>query len=448
MEAFGAPGMFFGGIIMGFVFGTAASEELQGTDENDVILGAGGNDSIFTGLGDDLASGDEGDDMLVSPSGQDTLIGGAGNDMLGGYWDSAADMFGNEGNDSLYSGGAGGALDGGADDDVLHFFSERGASFEATGGSGADRFVLEHFPEYENTEYTVRITDFELGVDLIEGPTLPVTPELQLVAVEGEAGLPGPLPPLGTLSLSQGEEGAIVANGTGGEAVLLGVDALDLLRDGSMRFVNVTYLDDAGARVIAGDADDMIVGGAGDDLIGGGSGDDLLLGGEGNDSLNGNRGNDTIDGGAGNDTIHGNQGSNLLIGGVGDDYITTGNQATEVDAGEGDDHILIGMKSGGDHVLTGGDGADHFDFRYLTSRKQGDVVITDLELGIDSVTIEGLDLGAYMLGHAGVTLTDVEGGALLSLDTNDTILFEGLTASEIAAWYIEPVLPPLDLMLS
>jgi serralysin len=110
----------------------------------------------------------------------------------------------------------------------------------------------------------------------------------------------------------------------------------------------------------------------------------LLFGREGNDLLAGGDGSDTIFGGAGTDT---------LMGGFGHD------------------------------LLSGGADADNFVFN------AGSDVITDFELGVDQITLDprlwtGLTSTQDLLLFYGETTDD---GVLISFDTGDTLLIEGIT---------------------
>lgn len=107
---------------------------------------------------------------------------------------------------------------------------------------------------------------------------------------------------------------------------------------------------------------------------------------------------------------------------------TAGNDALEDTVG--DDTILAG--------------ADHFDFVYM-SNKQGNVTITDLELGIDEITFNGRDaVEAYFLGLA--TLEETDTGAVLSYGRCG-ITLAGVSVADIADWYytLQPDDEPIDV---
>ena len=125
--------------------GGAGADHLDGGADADSLDGGAGGDVLRGGGGGDVGTGGAGDDLLIGDAGDDRLHGGTGDDRL----------FGQEGRDTL-SGGAGddsldgtylrdGAdaddadrLDGGAGDDVI----AAGRADVATGGEGADRFIV------------------------------------------------------------------------------------------------------------------------------------------------------------------------------------------------------------------------------------------------------------------------------------------------------------------
>lgn len=116
--------------------GGASDDVLKGGSRDDVIRGRGGDDVIGGGSGDDRLDGGAGDDDLAGGSGDDVLLGDAGDDRLAG----------GSGDDRL---------DGGDGDDVM------------AGGSGDDIFV---FGEGDD-----RVTDFQLGEDIIDLSGLGIT---------------------------------------------------------------------------------------------------------------------------------------------------------------------------------------------------------------------------------------------------------------------------------
>jgi len=370
------------------LIGTSGPDSLTGGDGADWILGGDGNDTIRGGKGNDLLEGGAGDDVIYAVRGNDTLLGG-------------------DGNDTLDSGRHSSTLDGGTGDDLLIADLYSGADHLLSGGEGADTFVIRNAVTGTGS---VTITDFEMGTDLLDldGATVSA-----IGAVSGG------------VQLTLASNDIVVLQG------LSLWDAITMVGPEVEGVAQGTAGDD---RIFGTAGDDVTYGGAGDDLITGEDGNDILLGGDGNDTLGGNRGDDTIDGGAGDDVIYGHKGANLLIGGEGDDFISSGDQGSTLEGGAGNDVLQLRMKAGGDHVASGGAGADTFDFVYLDARKQGDVVILDFEIGTDSVNVEGQDLSAYLASHAGASLSDAGTGALLHLAEGDTILFQGLGVTEVSDW--------------
>lgn len=369
--------------------GTSGPDLLAGGDTADWIIGGDGNDTLRGGRGNDLLQGGAGDDLLEGQRGNNTLEGG-------------------DGNDTLNSGRGDSTLDGGSGDDLLIADLTSHGSHLLTGGTGADTFrVINGITGLGH----VSIADFEIGTDVLD---------LDGAAV-ASVGLMG--------------AGAQITLASGDTVQLEGLSLWDALSLTGPEVGGVVQGTGGNDRMFGGAGDDVSYGGAGNDLMTGEDGNDILIGGDGNDTLGGNRGNDTLDGGAGDDVIYGHKGNNLLIGGDGNDYISSGDQASTLVGGAGDDTFEVRMKAGADHVLTGGAGADTFEFVYFDARKQGDVTITDFELGIDHITIDGQDAVDYFFSHAGASLADTEAGARLTLEEGDTILLAGVSVAEISDWY-------------
>ena len=132
------------------------------------------------------------------------------------------------------------------------------------------------------------------------------------------------------------------------------------------------------------DGDDKLQGGRGADLLDGGEGNDILLGGRGSDYLFGDAGDDLLRGGRGSDELEGGDGNDILRGGRGEDLLEGGLGDDMLFGGKGDD-TLLAFSWGGEpgpaqdadgqinddeplsdlDALTGGKGADTFEFRWL-----------------------------------------------------------------------------------
>lgn len=188
--------------------------------------------------------------------------------------------------------------------------------------------------------------------------------------------------------------------------------------DGSVVFVDTTFniATDGNDIIIVDGSADVIVAGAGDDIVRGSSSADVIYGGEGNDILRGGKGNDIIHGGDGDDTIYGNKHNNTLFGDDGNDYIHTGQHGSIVDGGDGDDHIYVSTVKNSNHILTGGSGADTFEFSAIVRRGASHSTITDFEFGHDSLIIAGEEVDVFETGE----FTDE--GLLISFSGNDSVL--------------------------
>ncbi|MEL7468831.1 MAG: M10 family metallopeptidase C-terminal domain-containing protein [Pseudomonadota bacterium] len=153
-----------------------------------------------------------------------------------------------------------------------------------------------------------------------------------------------------------------------------------------------TFLGTSGADTVATvGGDDVLRLGSGDDVAEAVVGSNEILGEAGNDALSGGAGNDMLDGGAGNDRLDGGTDADILIGGTGDD------------------------------TLTGGADADEFAF----SSGDGIDIITDFELGVDVIDLQGLGTGFVDLN-----IVDAGGGAQITYDfvTTGQVTLQGISA--------------------
>lgn len=116
------------------VFGNGGDDTIMGGRGNDFINGGPGNDFLRGDRDSDVVEGGDGDDIIFGGKEQDRLLGGDGNDFVSG------DL----GNDTLT---------GTNGDDTL------------IGGEGQDRFVINRGLGID------LITDFEIGIDIIELPS-------------------------------------------------------------------------------------------------------------------------------------------------------------------------------------------------------------------------------------------------------------------------------------
>jgi Ca2+-binding RTX toxin-like protein len=150
------------------------------------------------------------------------------------------------------------------------------------------------------------------------------------------------------------------------------------------------------------DGDDRISGGTGDDNLSGGLGDDRIAGGKGNDALIGGAGEDEIDGGAGDDMLF-------------------------ADTGAGFSSELVA------DLLIGGKGKDLFvieapDFGFATPGNP--IVIDDFKDGTDFIGLAGYADQDNLI-YRDLTISDLAGDAVLSVDGNEVAVVRDISASDL-----------------
>lgn len=160
-------------------------------------------------------------------------------------------------------------------------------------------------------------------------------------------------------------------------------------------------------KLSGNNGDDVLVDTRGDNDISGGNGADKIFGGDGRIDAEGNSGNDLIVGGINNDKLHGGPGNDILRGDPSGSFIS------------GDDILIAGS---GNDTLQGGGGADTFVF----NRTTGNNTITDFEIGVDMIDLDGWNVGQGNLSTSGgdTILTYKEGGTNFTLTIEDAILTE------------------------
>ncbi|NET30943.1 MAG: hypothetical protein F6K19_02925 [Cyanothece sp. SIO1E1] len=155
--------------------------------------------------------------------------------------------------------------------------------------------------------------------------------------------------------------------------------------------------------------DDKIYGSLGKDKLKGKKGDDILEGGHGKDKLYGNEGKDKLYGGEGSDTLRGGKDDDILVGGEGKDYLMGGR---------------------GSDTMTGGEGKDIFFLNWKDLKRGVYDVITDFEDGIDKIKIQGL--GRISTSDLFSSLTNTQGGTLLTSNTEGQLFLAGVNANELS----------------
>lgn len=378
--------------------GTAGDDQLRGSNFNDLILGADGNDALSGLRGNDYIDGGAGDDIVAGGAGNDTLIGGTGNDTINSGTGNDL-IFGGDGNDSITA-----QLN---DTTLVSIY----------GGSGQDLFELVN----ASAGFQAQIGDFSFAED-----TLTINGQALSSLVAGGIGI---------TALSAGDVSVHLPQ-LGGTLILTGTSSQSLVSNLNLAG-NDTFTGSEAADFFDGEGGaDQISGGDGADVLGGGDGDDVIFGGLGDDTMGGDRGNDQLFGGDGNDEIYGRFGFNLIDGGEGDDVLSTGRDSSTVFGGAGDDYISARLEAGGDHVLTGGAGADTFDFFGAKAKRQSDNIITDFDLLEDSFTVNEADGFDYAAAN-GLTFTQGSTGAVLALPTGSTITFNGVSADQMNAMMLD-----------
>ena len=124
------------------------------------------------------------------------------------------------------------------------------------------------------------------------------------------------------------------------------------------------------------------------------------------------------------DASVGSEGGNQIYAGSGDDTLILGLGDRPV-GGEGDDRFFV--TSGGDNVITGGEGADQF---WIASAEFPDAInlITDFTLDEDVIGIGGLGID-----FDDVSLTQQGDDALIGTDGKDLALLQDINTSDLSA---------------
>ena len=171
-------------------------------------------------------------------------------------------------------------------------------------------------------------------------------------------------------------------------------------------------------RCRSGQGHDTIFGEAGNDSIYGdrcagqivNGAADTLSGGNGHDLIYGDAGHDWLFGDAGNDTLYGNDGDDCFWGRTGNDVYY---------GGAGSDLFLF----------------DNFKLQYQNVNNMGigHDVIKDFNPNQDVIGFWNFlfNDGSYFDYYRDMTITNQNGGVMLSINANDSIFIEGITKNQL-----------------
>ncbi len=394
------------------LYGNAVANILLGGGGNDVLEGRGGADTLNGGLGVDTAQ------YLSSTAGVTVNLNLAtqvsGGDATGDVLVSIENVTGSNLADVLTGNTGANVLVGGVGNDVLQGMA--GAD-TLSGGSGID-----------TASYAA--SNAGVNVSLMSG-----------AVNSGGHALGDVLTSIENLTGSafsdnlNGNSGANVLNGGnnndwlggyGGNDTLLGGNGYDTLDGGAGADVLnggadydwARYVDSSvgetinlnlAVQISAGDAN-------GDSLISieniwGSNHDDQITtldSASTVQTIRGLDGNDTLVGMSGIDQLFGDDGDDTLNGGLNDDYLYGGRGDDMILGGEGADLLADSL---GSNTMTGGNGADVFNFvptGFINNNQaMSDTTVTDFELGVDSLQVSSNATNIYLSGSSFETVVHV-----------------------------------------
>lgn len=353
--------------------------EARGGTGADVLTGAGAS-TVSGGFGSDtltltddaFGEGEEGSDTLIAngtalakgDAGSDILQlseeavgrGGLDDDLLAADGDSTA--LGNAGNDTLL--GMGGAeLEGGDGDDILAYQGtaiDSGASVTATGGEGADTFVI----GLTGSEGALPDWNALQGLPSLAGNVFEITDfnaEEDRVLIDAFDEIDGELSVITEMSTVSDETGTalnVLLTATNGAEQTVGSLTLRFTNINPEDFDPLVHLGfvTSSEEALATDTPETFAGPLTTQTLT--DGDDaavitaatLLDAGAGNDTITWTAGiGGTANLGDGNDTIVAGPANVIIDGGAGDDVITAACGAT-IDPGTGTDAITLNLEAG------------------------------------------------------------------------------------------------------
>lgn len=165
-------------------------------------------------------------------------------------------------------------------------------------------------------------------------------------------------------------------------------------------------------RAIGGSGRDIITGNEADNMLNGRGGNDVLKGGAGNDWITGHKGNDSISGEGGNDVIYGGAGNDRIIGGDGGDTLIY----------NGGNDLLAGFYATG--------ATDSYTDTFFIGNGTGTAKIRDLGVS-DVIDVHVFHYASFeaLMARA----QDTAGGVSIRLDSNTSLLIQGLTKGALDA---------------
>jgi len=387
-------------------------ENLQGSAFDDTLIGDDGNNVLFGNGGEDYFDGGDGFDSVSFTlekfainadlsQNRATYIDDAGvevvetllniESLIGSAFDDR--LIGDDGNNWLRGNGGVDYFDGGDGVDLVNFFNEK---------SGITADLSQGSATYTN-DAGVEVTETLINIENLVGTTF----DDVLIGDDGNNWFRG----------NTGQD--YFDGGAGVDTVGFDFEPFAITADLSQE--RATYINDAGDEIVETLINiERLIGTALNDTLIGDDGDNLLRG---------EAGNDFLDGGAGIDSVSflGSQAG--VIADLNQGTATSVNQ-TEVDTlvnielltGSNFDDQLIGDAGNntlggllGDDLLTGGAGADKFNF---SSPNQGIDTITDFNStegdqirvfisGFDNeLTVGLLDAEVFTIGSAATKASD------------------------------------------